>query len=244
MAHRVALVTGAGSGIGEAIAKKLAEKGYVVIVTDITGEEKRVAEEIRRKGGMAEAYKLDVTLPNEAENVVGKVVRKYGRIDVLVNNAGIYPFKSFLDMTLEDWDKVMNVNLRGVFIMTKTVVPHMIKQRYGRIINISSIAGQRGIAQLVHYCSSKAGVDGFTRALAIELAPYGITVNAVAPGIVKTPGTVRAGVVEDLSKSVPLGRAAKPEDIANLVAFLASDEASWITGQVYVIDGGHITKWP
>lgn len=120
----------------------------------------------------------------------------------------------------------------------------MIKQRYGRIINISSIAGQRGIARLVHYCASKAGVDGFTRALAVELAPYGITVNAIAPGIVKTPGTIKAGVLEDLSKTVPLGRPGNPEDIANLVAFLASDEASWITGQVYVIDGGHTIKWP
>ncbi len=244
MVHRVALVTGAGSGIGEAIAKKLAEKEYTVIVTDITGGEKRVAEEIREKGGVAESYKLDVTLPREVENIIDGVVKKYGRIDVLVNNAGIYPFKSFLEMTLEDWDKVMNVNLRGVFIVTKAVVPHMIKQKYGRIINISSIAGQRGIAQLVHYCASKAGVDGFTRALAVELAPYGITVNAIAPGIIKTPGTIRAGIVEDFSKLVPLGRAGEPEDIANLVAFLASDEASWITGQVYVIDGGHIIKWP
>lgn len=181
--NKVAIVTGAGQGIGKETALALAKEGAVVVVSDITEKIHDVVKEIEALGSQGLAIKADVSNNKETEEMAKKTVKKFGRIDILVNNAGIFPFKSLLEMREEDWDKVLDVNLKGVFNCTKAVIPKMIKQKYGKIINITSIAGVKvGHVGLVHYCASKAGIVGFTKATALELAQYGINVNAIAPG--------------------------------------------------------------
>lgn len=234
---RVALIVGASKDLGEAIARELASRGFIVYIADPDVEKaRRVAEEINREGGKAEYTYIDVTSWEEVERAVNEIIERYGRIDVLVNSFSTAQPRSFLEMTLEDWDRAVNVNLRGVFIVTRLVVPHMAKQKYGRIINISSPISQLGVPQLTHYCASMGGVDVFTRALAMELASYGITVNAIYPGrAVKMPGTegpasvARSLRLEKPATGMPRERL---EEVAKLVAFLVSEEASHITGRI------------
>ena len=240
--NKVAIVTGAGQGIGRETALALAKEGAKVVVSDITGKIHDVVKEIEKLGSQALAIKADVSNRKETEELAKKTVNKFGRIDILVNNAGIFPFKSLVDMKEEDWDKVLDVNLKGVFNCTKAVIPMMVKQRYGKIINITSIAGVKvGYIGLSHYCASKAGIVGFTKATALELAQYGINVNAIAPGATETPGVKAIMSKEDMKRfaqTIPMKRYGQPIDIANLVVFLASDESSYITGECIVVDGG------
>jgi 3-oxoacyl-[acyl-carrier protein] reductase len=240
--NKVAIVTGSGQGIGREIALTLAKEGTKVVVADIAATVNDVVKEIEKIGSQALAIKVDVSKRKETEEMAQKTLQKFGRIDILVNNAGIFPFKSLLEMEEEDWDHVLNVNLRGVFNCTKAVLPIMVKQKYGKIINIASIAGTKvGFSNLVHYSASKGGILGFTKAAALELAQYNINVNAIAPGVIDTPG-VRTGMdnktLEQFTNTIPVKRMGKPVDIANAVIFLASDESSYITGECIVVDGG------
>lgn len=242
MKDRAAIVTGAGQGIGREIAISLAKHGAKVVVSDISDKVFEVAQEIEETGSQGLAVRCDVTKREEVEEMTRKAVERFGKVDILVNNAGIYPTKPFVEMTEQEWDKVLDVNLKGVFNCTKSVLPTMMDRKYGRIISLSSIAGSLvGFPNLVHYSASKAGIVGFTKTLALELAPYGINVNAVAPGPVETPGTSELGeeMYEQTKAAIPLGRWGHPKDIAGLVVFLASDESSFITGQCITIDGGY-----
>lgn len=240
------MVTGSAMGIGREIAARFAREGADVVLFDISDKVFEAAEELRSYGVRALAFRGDVSNRRDVEGAVSEAAEKLGKIDILVNNAGIYPFKAFLEMSEEDWDRVMNVNVKGTFFFTRAVAPLMVKNGYGRIINIASIAGTVvGFPGLTHYCASKAAILGFTRALALELARFNITVNAVAPGPIETPGT-KAGLTEETKevyiRAIPVGRLGLPADIASVVAFLASDEASFITGQLLVADGGYVVQ--
>lgn len=238
---KVVIVTGAGHGIGREIALSLARNGAEVVVTDVTDAIFEVGKQIEALGSKALPIKCDVTDFEQAQDVEEKVVGKYERIDILVNNAGIYPQKAFLEMTAEDWNKVLRVNLNGVFHCTKAVIPKMVKQRYGKIVNIASIAGAVvGFQNLTHYSASKAAIAGFTKSLALEVAQHGINVNAVAPGPIDV-GDMAANmeIYQQIIKAIPVGRMGLPIDIANLVVFLVSDESNFITGQCIVSDGGY-----
>jgi 3-oxoacyl-[acyl-carrier protein] reductase len=238
---KVAVVTGAGHGIGREIALSLARNGADVVVTDISDVISEVSKQIESLGSKAMSIKFDVSEYEQAKDFEKKVFEKFERIDILVNNAGIYPQKAFLDMTRADWDKVLHVNLRGVFHCTKSVIPKMIERRYGKIVNISSIAGTLvGFRDLAHYSASKAAVVGFTRSLALEVAQYNININAIAPGPIDVRDVVTDNKeYEQVIRAIPTGRMGVPRDIANLVVFLVSDESSFITGQCIVADGGY-----
>lgn len=238
---KIAIVTGAGHGIGREIALTLARNGAEVVVTDVTEAIFEVGKQIEALGSKALPIKCDVTELEQAQDVEENVVKKYERIDILVNNAGIYPQKAFLEMTAEDWNKVLRINLNGAFHCTKAVLPKMVKQKYGKIVNIASIAGAVvAFPNLVHYSASKAAIAGFTKSLALEVAQYGINVNAVAPGPIDVGEMpVDSEMYKQSVRAIPVGRMGKPADIANLVAFLVSDEANFITGQCVVSDGGY-----
>lgn len=238
---RVALVTGAAQGIGRTIALTLARDGATVAVVDILEDKLAgVVEEIKAAGGQAAGFKMNVTDEENIKQVFKQVVEQLGRLEILVNNAGITRDQLMMRMKRADWDLVISVNLTGVFLCTQAAVPTMLKQRWGRIVNISSINGQMGQAGQANYSASKAGVIGLTKATAREVAPRGVTANAVAPGYIETPMTevLSAELKETMLKMVPLGRIGTPQDVANAVRFLASEEAGYITGQVLGVNGG------
>ncbi len=235
-----AIVTGAKQGIGKGIALMLAKNKYNVVVADLDLVAcQQVVKEIKKIGGDALAVKCDVSKKTEVKAMINLTVKKFKQVDVLVNNAGIFPFVPFANMTESDWDKVMNVNLKSVYFTSQMVLPVMPKG--GRIINISSIASVVGFAGLTHYCATKGALNAMIRALALEVADKNITVNNVAPGAISTPGASSSSSEETIKQTVamiPLARMGQPEDIAGAVIFLASPQASYITGQTIVVDGG------
>ena len=242
MSEKIAVVTGGSRGIGAAIAKKLASQGMTVIINYCGSEDRALAvkSEIEAAGGQAEAWRCDVSDCGQCESFVKAVMEKYGRIDVLVNNAGITRDGLMMRMTDENFSRVIDTNLKGTFYMMRFVSRHMLKAKKGRIINMASVVGLMGNAGQVNYAASKAGVIGATKSAAKELASRGITVNAIAPGFIDTEmtGALSEKVQEQILTQIPLGTFGKPEDIANCAAFLASDEAAYITGQVIQVDGG------
>ena len=238
----VALVTGASRGIGEVIAVRLAKAGAKVAVSYRTGEQaaSTVVDGIAAAGGEAFPVGVDVSQEDPVESMVEQVVRRWGKLDILVNNAGTTRDKLLLRMTSEEWDDVINVNLRGAFLCTRFALPHMVRQRHGRIVNISSVVGLTGNPGQANYAASKAGLIGFTKAMAREVASRNITVNAVAPGYITTAMVQR--LPEDAQKGIlariPMARFGSPEDVAEVVAFLCTEAAGYVTGQVIGIDGG------
>ena len=240
--NQIAIVTGAGRGIGHAIAVRLASEGARVACVSRSKENaKRTADELSAAGaGSAKAYAVDVADHAAVQKAGAQILEDFGKVDILVNNAGITRDGLSMRMSIEDWDTVINTNLRGAFNFVQAVQRAMIKQRSGRIINISSVIGLIGNAGQTNYAASKAGLIGFTKSLARELASRNIIVNAIAPGFITTDMT--AGLSDEIKKTIqaqiPLGKTGTPEDIANAVAFLASVEASYITGQVLCVDGG------
>ncbi len=245
---KVAIVTGGASGIGRAIALALAESGANVVIADraLDGAEE-MAREIESAGGKAIATKTDVTDSKEVEQMVQRTIEKFGKIDILINNAGIIARSSVMDMREEELDRTFEVNLKGVVLCSQAAARHMIEQKSGKIVNMgSSLSSRASVCNLsgggADYCASKAAVQAFTRTLAMELGPYGINVNAVAPGTTNTP--MHEGLWEMATiyfqNSVPLGRLAEPEDIADVVVFLVTDAARYITGQTIHVNGGQV----
>lgn len=240
--RKTAIVTGASRGIGKAIAIRLAKSGYNVVV-NYSGNKEAAEETVelcKKENVDSFAIKANVSVFSEVEDMVNTTMEKFGQIDCLVNNAGITKDKILLKMTEEDFDDVNAINLKGVFNTVKIVVPIMLKQKFGNIVNITSIAGLCGNFGQVNYAASKAGVIGLTKSVAKELASKNIRCNAVAPGYTKTDMTakIREDIFEKAVATIPLKRAGEPEDIANVVNFLAGDESSYITGQVINVDGG------
>uniref|UniRef100_A0A7C4TBR3 3-oxoacyl-[acyl-carrier-protein] reductase n=1 Tax=candidate division WOR-3 bacterium TaxID=2052148 RepID=A0A7C4TBR3_UNCW3 len=238
--ERIALITGGATGIGAAISKKFAENGAKVVIGDI--DEKTGVEKTKEIGENAHFYLLNVSDEDSVNRVVDEIVKTYKKIDILINNAGITNDRLVLRMTKEDWMRVIEVNLTGTFLVTRAVSKYMIKERYGRIINISSVIGLIGNAGQANYAASKAGIIGFTKSCAKEFASRNITVNAIAPGFIETRMTevLPENVKEAYLKLIPLGRFGKPDDVAELALFLASDRAGYITGQVIALDGGMV----
>lgn len=237
---RVALVTGASRGIGRAIALSLAAGGAHVIAAARAENAKGTVDAIVAAGGQATCATLDVTDAASVEAVVKATLEAHGKIDILVNNAGVTRDQLMLRMKREDWDAVISANLTGAFTCVQAVLKSMVRARYGRIVTITSVVGEAGNAGQANYAASKAGLIGFTKAMALEVASRGITVNAVAPGLIDTDMTraISEGAHEEWAKKIPLQRLGTPEDIAAAVRFLASDEAAYITGHVLAVNGG------
>jgi len=245
LANRVALVTGAGRGIGRTVALELAKRGAAVLVNDNTTDDSlsaagEVVEMIKSRGGQATVAPADISKYGEAETLIRTALNLYGKLDILVNNAGIVRFNIIMMMKEEEWDSVIETNLKGTWNCSKFAVKAMMRNRYGRIINMSSISGIIGQAANSNYSASKAGLIGFTKALAREVGSRQITVNAVAPGYIDIGVSHQfpPEIIAELLSKIPMGRPGDAEDVANAVAFLASEEAGYITGQVLSIDGG------
>ena len=237
---KTALITGAARGIGKTIAKKLAEFGSDIAIADMNPISDDVLSELEEKGAKCLAFQLDVTDVDSVNSVVKKIIDETGGIHILVNNAGITQDNLFMRMKPEQWLQVIDVNLNGVFHVTKSVIRTMVKQHSGRIVNISSVVGFSGNPGQVNYSSTKSGLIGFTKSLSREVGTRGITVNAVAPGFINTAMTqaLNESQQQAILSQIPLGRMGEAEDIANAVAFLASEEASYITGTVLHVNGG------
>lgn len=238
---KTALITGSARGIGKAIAERLASQGARVVISDVMmdGAEKTV-QEFKDNGYEAFAIKADVSNADDVKGLIKETVAKFQTVDIMVNNAGITRDTLMIRMSEDDWDKVIDVNLKGAFLMTQATAKVMMKQRFGKIVNISSVVGQMGNAGQSNYSASKAGLIGLTKSSARELAARGITVNAIAPGFIESEMTKKLpeAVRQDFMNATALKRFGKPEDIAAAVAFLVSDDASYITGQVIAVNGG------
>ncbi|TQQ84425.1 SDR family oxidoreductase [Peptacetobacter hominis] len=241
---KTAIITGASRGIGKCTAELFARNGYNVIINYNSSEKeaKELENKLLSEGLNVSAYKADVSKSYEVDKMINYCIEKYGKIDVLVNNAGISQDKLFTDITDEEWEKMMSVNVTGVFNCTRATLKHMIWEKSGKIINISSMWGVVGGSCEVHYSTSKAAVIGMTKALAKEVGPSNITVNAIAPGVILTDMSLYYGdeVLEELRQETPLMKNGQPEDIANMALYLASDKADFITGQVFNINGGFV----
>src|SRR3989338_7900172 len=246
LTNKVALVTGARRGMGRAHAIALAKQGAAVAVTDINKKEcEAVVAEITKDVGKAAAYKLDVSDAMEVAQVFAQVAEDFGKLDILINNAGIYFSKPALELTEEEWDKMLAINLKGQFLCARAAAREMQKQKWGRIVNIASVASGQvgvGISGGSHYTASKGGVIGMSETLAVEWAEHGITVNVIAPGAIDTPMVAAAQIPKEamgaMLAGIPLHRMGKPEEVAALAVFLASEEASYVTGATFYVDGG------
>ena len=243
--EKVAIVTGAGQGIGRGIALRLAEFGANVVLLDIRQDTiDEVAEEIRSKGVEVLSLQVDVTRSERLRHMTRLVMAEFGQIDILVNNAGITGRTvPMVELNEQDWDQVMNLNLKGVFLCCQAVLGYMIERRYGKIVNVASIAGKEGNPTLVPYSVSKAGVICLTKALAKEVTDYQINVNCVSPAVIQTPilEGMASSTVDYMISKIPMGRVGKPEEVAAVVHFLASDDAGFVTGQCYDVSGGRAT---
>jgi len=238
---KVALVTGAAQGIGEATARVLGEEGAYVIAADINGDKvSQNVEYMKQKGYQAEMMQIDVSSINDVHRSIDKIVQTHQRIDILINIAGIFSKTPILEITEDEWDKIFSVNLKGTFFLSKEVLVTMIKNKYGKIVNVASLSAKRGgVTSGIHYGASKAGVISVTKYLAKFSAPYNININAVVPGFVDTPMFRRnVDSKENVIKAIPIGRIARPVEVAKAIVFLASDDASYITGEILDVNGG------
>lgn len=234
------MITGGASGIGAGIAKRFVQEGGVVAICDIDAQTgAKTAQEI---GGKIHFFKLDISDEEQVRKTVEDIQKQFLKIDILINNAGITNDKLILRMTKEDWEHVLNINLTGTFLVTKAVIRSMIKQRYGKIVNIASVIGLIGNPGQANYAASKAGIIGFTKSAAKELGARNITVNAIAPGFINTKMTdiIPEKIKQAYLKMIPMGRFGETDDVANLALFLSSDQSSYITGQVFCLDGGMV----